>query len=276
MNTMIILPAYNVASRIPYILENLLQYKERTIIIDDGSIDETNNIVKEYGFKCIHNEKNLGVSDSIRKGLIYAKNFLYDSVIILDSDGQHNPNSIPEFEYLLADYDLVVGNRFHSIDNIPSGKLISNAIAVMMYDILFGCSLKDITCGYRAFHLDKWIFDVIEHSQSYSFIFDVLTQALLQKKQVTSANIECIYHNDEFQYTKTQEIISFIRCLKQYRLIRNNLEQKVNYLYDDITYHRDFSFEVHKLFFYGFYIEKYDGYIIQSDLKSLHSYWRSM
>lgn len=87
MNIMIVSPAYNVALRILYILEDLLQYKERTIIIDYGSIDGTNNIVKEYGFKCIHNEKNLGVLDSIRKGLIYVKSFLYNSVIISDSGG---------------------------------------------------------------------------------------------------------------------------------------------------------------------------------------------
>ncbi len=276
MNTIIILPAYNVASRIPHILEGLLQYKERTIIIDDGSVDETSNIVKKCGFKCIHNEKNLGVSDAIRKGLIYAKNYLYDSAIILDSDGQHNPNSIPEFEYLLTDNDLVVGNRFHSIDYIPSGKLISNAIAVIMFDALFGCALKDITCGYRAFHLDKWIYDVIEHSHRYSFIFDILAQALLQKKIVTSVNIECIYHNEEFQYTKTLEIISFISCLQQYGLIKKSLEQKVSCLYNDVICHRDFSFEIHRLSFYGFYIEKYDGYIIQTDLEKLHSYWKAM
>lgn len=276
MNTIIILPAYNVASRIPNILERLLEYKERTLVIDDGSIDETSNIVKQFGFKCIHNEKNLGVSDAIRKGLIYAKKHLYDSAIILDSDGQHNPNSIPEFEYLLTDYDLVVGNRFHSIDYIPSGKLISNAIAVIMFNALFSCSLKDITCGYRAFHLDKWIYDVIEHSQRYSFIFDILAQAILQKKKVTSLNIECIYYNEELQYTKTWEIISFISCLQQYGVIKKSLKQKVSCLYNTIICKRDFTLEIHGLLFYGFYIEKYDGYIIQTDLEKLHAYWNAM
>lgn len=273
MKTMILLPAYNVSTKLSYVLKGLIPYKERTVFVDDGSTDKTVEIIQNQGFICLQNNVNQGVSKALWKGLKYAKDSDYDSVIIMDADGQHDPRSIPEFEDALKDNDLVIGNRFHSIRNVLSNKLASNMIAVLLTNRFLKTDFKDISCGYKAFHLDMWIFDVIKHSNLYSFIFDVLIEALSEEKNVASVNIECIYNYEEFQYTKTSEIISYLNCLKRYLpgVLYTNWGLKK--FYYEIEKRNNFFLEIDMYKFWGFYIHDVDGYIVQTDPCILYNYF---
>ena len=99
MSVSLVIPAYNeypnltiLIKEINQILENSIDYE--VIIVDDCSIDETNQILKKNNFKncnLIFNEKNLGQSFSIIKGI---ENAQYDTIVTLDADLQNNPNDI--------------------------------------------------------------------------------------------------------------------------------------------------------------------------------------
>jgi len=85
MKISVIIPTYNRAEFISKAIESVLEqsYKaDEIIIIDDGSNDNTKEIVKNYPVKYIYQE-NKGVSSARNKGIKKAKN---EWVCFLDSD----------------------------------------------------------------------------------------------------------------------------------------------------------------------------------------------
>ena len=58
MNTVIILPAYNVEEKVNAVLRGLQQYRSRVLFVDDGSTDNTYNVIQNAGYQCIRYEKN--------------------------------------------------------------------------------------------------------------------------------------------------------------------------------------------------------------------------
>ena len=97
----IIVPIYNESENIKdlilEIFNSLNQSNEyELIIIDDGSNDNTNEIIntidKKYSFQFLKHKKNLGQSYSIQTGI---KNSKFDTIVTLDGDGQNDPNDIP-------------------------------------------------------------------------------------------------------------------------------------------------------------------------------------
>lgn len=273
MKTAIILPAYNVAHHLPVLLDELLQYKERTILVDDASVDETAEIIKKKGFLCLQNESNQGVSKTIQKGVCCALDLKCDSVIIMDADGQHSPRFIPQFEQALQNNDLVVGNRFYSVQNALSNKLASNMIASLLMKKIFHYDFKDVSCGFKAFHLDKWLYEIIEHSDLYSFIYDVFEMAVVDKKRISSVNIDCIYHYNEFQYTKVAEIFSLLKSLKKYISDELSRQLNINQLYYNLSERKNFSLKIDTYLFWGFYIKEVDGYVVQTPPANLYQFF---
>jgi teichuronic acid biosynthesis glycosyltransferase TuaG len=77
----IIMPAYNCEKYIGEAIDSVLAQSYRNwelIVIDDGSVDNTYSIVKEYlqndiRVSLLSNEKNIGVSAARNRGIEYAK-----------------------------------------------------------------------------------------------------------------------------------------------------------------------------------------------------------
>lgn len=82
----IIIPTYNRASKVPDAIESVINqtYKNtQIIVIDDGSIDETSELIKKYPQVAYYYQKNGGQASARNKGLSYAKGEIIAS---LDSD----------------------------------------------------------------------------------------------------------------------------------------------------------------------------------------------
>ena len=90
-----------------------LDYKFELYYIDDGSLDTTNTIIKEFNSTLINVnisllelDYNMGHQKAIYQGLLNLKNSHFDNVLIMDSDGEDNPSAIPEI-LKYNDQDLV-------------------------------------------------------------------------------------------------------------------------------------------------------------------------
>ena len=81
-----IIPAYNEESRIENVLRAVLSHPliSEIIVIDDGSQDNTKDIVKKFqAVQLFVNEKNMGKSYTIARGIREAKQ---DIILLLDAD----------------------------------------------------------------------------------------------------------------------------------------------------------------------------------------------
>ena len=117
----IIIPAYNEEESLPYLYERLEKqineiknYEFEILFINDGSKDNTLNIIKEYRNKdkrisYVDFSRNFGKETAIMAGLDYATG---DGVIFMDADLQHPPELIPEFiKWWEEGYDDVYAKR---------------------------------------------------------------------------------------------------------------------------------------------------------------------
>lgn len=82
------------------------------LVVDDGSRDETSRVATAAGALVATLPFNLGVGGAMRLGFLYALENGFDNVIQIDSDGQHDPRSVPALLESLGSADLVLGARF--------------------------------------------------------------------------------------------------------------------------------------------------------------------
>lgn len=213
---LIIMPAYNVEKEIGKLLDNMQEYRNRLVIINDGSNDSTLSIVRNKGFKVLNNDSNKGISFSIIEGIEWAKSEGFDKIIMMDSDGQHDPQFIPQFENMLNYYDLVYGNRFGKNLYLPSAKIASNMMAALLVNCIWKCKIFDVACGFKGFCLNKGIEDIINVRECYSVVYDILFYSLRNNLKIKSVDISAIYYPNDFWYTRSDEIKALLASIERF------------------------------------------------------------
>ncbi len=153
----IVIPSYNEETSLKVLLDELgyflkiFEYKYELVFVDDGSTDNSYNILKDAALKDPHIKviklrRNYGQSAAL---LAAIDNSSGDVIVPLDADLQNDPNDIPKLLNLIEEgYDLVSGWRKNRQDRaldrkIPSmiaNKLISWVSGIKLHD--YGCSLK--------------------------------------------------------------------------------------------------------------------------------------
>lgn len=81
----VVIAAYNEAPRIAKVLKIIENHHliDEVIVVNDGSCDNTSEICKKFKIKLIENDKNLGKTLSVKKGILASKN---DLIMLLDAD----------------------------------------------------------------------------------------------------------------------------------------------------------------------------------------------
>src|ERR1043165_3113784 len=98
MKIALIIPAFNEEKVIEKVLKKIpakMENKRITIVvINDGSKDQTERIVKKNRKLVISHPINRGLGAALSTGFEYAKQNNFDLLVTLDGDGQHNPKEI--------------------------------------------------------------------------------------------------------------------------------------------------------------------------------------
>ena len=98
MKTTIVIPAFNEGKRIGKVLSKLDKYSYKIIVINDGSSDDTENVVKQFKrVKLINHKNNSGQGAALRTGIRAALKDKSDIIVTFDADGQHKASDIKKF-----------------------------------------------------------------------------------------------------------------------------------------------------------------------------------
>jgi len=108
------MPAYNEEGTIAKVVLGTKKHVDKVVVVDDGSEDMTVEIAEALGAMVVRHKANRGYGAAIRTCFETAKELNADIMVILDSDGQHDPSCIPEFISTLRtnNADVVIGSRF--------------------------------------------------------------------------------------------------------------------------------------------------------------------
>ena len=107
----IIIPIFNEQNTILKIAKSSSKYGT-LVCINDGSTDNSANILQENGFFVKSHSKNLGYEAALNTGFIEASKLKFDIVVTMDADGQHNPFLVKGFiDKIKEGCDVALGIR---------------------------------------------------------------------------------------------------------------------------------------------------------------------
>lgn len=159
---LLIIPAYNEEANVLRVYNNIVSYNKHAknkfdvIFINDGSKDNTENILLENKINHVKLIQNLGIGGAVQTGYKYALYNDYDIAIQFDGDGQHNVNYVEALikPILDGDADMTIGSRFidSTSSEFKSSGMRRAGIKIISWCIKFKTRKKiyDTTSGFRA------------------------------------------------------------------------------------------------------------------------------
>ncbi len=185
MNIQIVMPEYNEADRILPVLKELQKQNCKIIVVDDGSTDKSNRLIKEANLKnviLLTHKINLGKGAALKTGCEYAFSHGADAVILMDSDGQHSIDNLPKFVETLETrkFDVVFGSRNLGL-GMPFIRYAGNKVASVIVNLMFGIYVSDLVSGYRA--LTKNAYEKAKWSPSRPPGYGVETEMIIRVKK---------------------------------------------------------------------------------------------
>ncbi len=151
------IPLYNSEETIASIIFSCLEYADEVVCIDDCSTDKSAEISKDAGATLISHEKNRGVGGVAKTFFNYAKEKNASIVVLIDSDGQHDPEDLPKMIKPLSENkaDLVIGSRFVSggkSKDMPIYRKFGLKLINGVSKLHSRQHIRDTQSGYRAFN----------------------------------------------------------------------------------------------------------------------------
>lgn len=158
----VIIPAFNEELNLDYLLpkvpDSVAGYPVGVLVIDDGSSDNTVDIVYKHKYSVVSNPINRGGGAALRLGYDIAASAGVKYIVTMDADGQHLPE---EIEHLVApilngDLDIVIGSRVlgqREKDNIF--RWVGIHVFNVVINLFAGTKITDCSNGFRAFRMES-------------------------------------------------------------------------------------------------------------------------
>lgn len=160
MQISVVIPAYDEAESLPTLLPRLVEALDaaadshEVVVVDDGSRDGTATVVSDLHLPGVRVERmrvNRGKSAALRLGLGVAKG---DIVVLMDADGQDDPQELPRLLDALRDrdLDLVTGRRAQRNDR--AAKRLPSRVYNWTTAKVTGVEGRDFNSGFKAMRAD--------------------------------------------------------------------------------------------------------------------------
>ena len=153
-----VIPVYNEEESLPHFYPELLKYLPKlnkdyeVIFIDDGSIDNTLDILKDFAKKdrnirIFSFRKNRGKAEALTLGFQKAKG---DYIVTLDADLQDKPEEIIKLLNKSKEgFDMVSGWRKNRKDSLKT--VLSSRLFNFIMSSFWGVHLHDYNCGLKLY-----------------------------------------------------------------------------------------------------------------------------
>jgi glycosyltransferase involved in cell wall biosynthesis len=212
------IPAYNEAAVIGAVVRSIPgrigAMEVRTLVVDDGSTDDTAAVARASGAEVVRHIVNLGVGAATRTGLRAAKAMGADVVVTLDGDGQHDPEEIPALVQCLVDnnYDVVIGSRILQPKGMPPSRFAANLLLNAITFVVYGKVVSDSQSGFKAF--SRSALDIIElDAAGYEICSEIIGEIVRNRLNYKSLPIKAVY--TPYSRAKGQHFLNGLNLILQ-------------------------------------------------------------
>lgn len=196
MKIYVIIPGYNEERYLVSVLKQTKKVTNNIVYVDDGSTDRSYQIAKKSIPLVLHHQINLGKGAALKTGCEYAFKKLHaDAVILMDSDGQHNPSELIKFiKHLEEGAKFIFGVRNFTAVEMPLVRFIGNKFASAFLSLLFGKYIPDIPSGFKA--VTKSTYKKIQWTSSgYEVEAEIAARVAKFNVPYELLEIKTIYHD---------------------------------------------------------------------------------
>lgn len=187
----VVLLAYKEAESLTLLFPRLIEKMDslgeeyELIVVDTATpLDNTEEVCGKFGARYV-NQEDPGFGGAYRKGISVMKG---DKMLVLDSDGSHDPKYIPDiYNKFTEGYDVVIGSRYTKggkTEDAVSSRIMSH-ILNGVYRLVTGVKAKDLSTNFRMYRAD-----VIRQVKLTSVNYDVLEEVLLLMKLKVGKNFK--------------------------------------------------------------------------------------
>ena len=190
----VIVPTYNNQKTLKKVLDSILDFTRNIIIVNDGSTDETSEILKEYSqFTQIHHPKNIGKGRALRNGFRKAIEMNFEYAITIDSDGQHFASDIPNFIFEIQKEPncLLIGSRNMTQENVPKKSSFGNKFSNFWFWFETTIRLEDTQSGFRLYPLK--LIPKQFYTNKFEFEIEVIVRSAWKGIVVKNIPIQILY-----------------------------------------------------------------------------------
>jgi glycosyltransferase involved in cell wall biosynthesis len=222
IRTCAIIPTYNNAGTVESVISETNKYLPDIIVINDGSTDETKNILQSLitsnsKIIIINFNKNTGKGSALRAGFEKASELGFTHAITLDADGQHFAEDIPAFLEKIAQEPetLWIGDRVLRARETgePARSAAGRRFGSFWYKFITGIDIRDTQCGFRAYPLED-VRDLVCKGERFEYEQEILVKAAWNGVAVKPVPVHLLYLEPSRRVSHFRPVRDFLRIFR--------------------------------------------------------------
>lgn len=155
-----LLPTYNNGQTVAGVVERVVATGLGVIVVDDGCTDDTASQLaalasKHKSIHVLRHTANRGKAAALHTGFAAARAMGYSHALTIDTDGQHDPEEIPQLLALAVEKPeaLILGVRRDDLPGCPSRCLLGRKLSNRLVRLECKLEVSDSQCGLRVYPL---------------------------------------------------------------------------------------------------------------------------
>lgn len=208
-----VIPVYNHAASLAYVLDGCIKLGLPVIVVDDGSTDGVSEVLGRYdNISVVRHKRNCGKGAAIRSGLKEALK-ISDFAVTIDADGQHVPgDAVKMIESIKeGEMPIVIGARKNMQGNaIPWTSRFGRKFSNFWVRLSGGPVLTDTQSGFRIYPV-KEVLSLKSRAERFQFEVEILALANWHKIPVYEVPVSVVYPGHGMRVSHFRPFVDFLR-----------------------------------------------------------------